>query len=96
MKYCYAQAPMDGQSVDAQMRQLTKAGCKKVFRETTGEGRARAKARGRSDGRKFKLTYPEKREAITRRENGEPWTEIDRSYNVSAATITRLSREVAP
>jgi hypothetical protein len=24
----------DGQSVDAQVRQLTKAGCKKVFRET--------------------------------------------------------------
>ena len=34
MKYGYARASTDGQSVDAQVRQLTKAGCKKVFRET--------------------------------------------------------------
>src|SRR3978361_544329 len=33
MKYGYARVSTDGQSVDAQMRQLTKAGCKKVFRE---------------------------------------------------------------
>jgi predicted site-specific integrase-resolvase len=31
--YGYARVSMDGQSVDAQVRQLTKAGCKKVFRE---------------------------------------------------------------
>jgi predicted site-specific integrase-resolvase len=30
----YARVSTDGQSVDAQVRQLTKAGCKKVFRET--------------------------------------------------------------
>jgi DNA invertase Pin-like site-specific DNA recombinase len=29
----YARVSTDGQSVDAQVRQLTKAGCKKVFRE---------------------------------------------------------------
>jgi DNA invertase Pin-like site-specific DNA recombinase len=29
-----AHQPTDGQSVEAQVRQLTKAGCKKVFRET--------------------------------------------------------------
>ena len=35
MKYGYAQVWADGQSVEAaQVRQLTKAGCKKVFRET--------------------------------------------------------------
>src|SRR5476651_1591181 len=34
MKYGYARVSTDGQSVDAQVRQLTKAGCKKVFRET--------------------------------------------------------------
>ena len=34
MKYGYARVYTDGQSVDAQVRQLTKAGCKKVFRET--------------------------------------------------------------
>ena len=31
--YGYARVSTDGQSVDAQVRQLTKAGCKKVFRE---------------------------------------------------------------
>jgi hypothetical protein len=34
MKYGYARVSTDGQSVKAQVRQLTKAGCKKVFRET--------------------------------------------------------------
>jgi DNA invertase Pin-like site-specific DNA recombinase len=34
MKYGYARVSIDGQSVDARARQLTKAGCKKVFRET--------------------------------------------------------------
>ena len=33
MKYGYARVSSDGQSVDAQVRQLTKAGCKKLFRE---------------------------------------------------------------
>jgi DNA invertase Pin-like site-specific DNA recombinase len=33
MKYGYARLSADGQSVDAQVRQLTKAGCKKVSRE---------------------------------------------------------------
>jgi DNA invertase Pin-like site-specific DNA recombinase len=33
MKYGYARVSTDGQSVDAQVRQLTKAGCGKVFQE---------------------------------------------------------------
>jgi DNA invertase Pin-like site-specific DNA recombinase len=33
MKYGYARVSTDGQSVDAQVRQLTRAGCKKVLRE---------------------------------------------------------------
>jgi DNA invertase Pin-like site-specific DNA recombinase len=33
MKYGYARVSTDGQSVDAQLRQLIKAGCKKVFRK---------------------------------------------------------------
>jgi len=33
MIYRYARVSSDGQSVDAQVRQLTKAGCKRVFRE---------------------------------------------------------------
>jgi DNA invertase Pin-like site-specific DNA recombinase len=33
MKYGYARVSTDGQSIEAQVRQLTNAGCKKVFRE---------------------------------------------------------------
>jgi Resolvase, N terminal domain len=46
MKYGYARVSTDGQSVDAQVRQLTKAGCKKVFREVaSGAKIARAQLR---------------------------------------------------
>jgi DNA invertase Pin-like site-specific DNA recombinase len=183
MKYGYARVSSDGQSVDAQVRQLTKAGCKKVFREVasgaktdraqlrrlldqleagdvltvtrldrlarstrdllntlaaitrkkagfkstgdtwadtttshgrlmltvlgglaeferdlirarTGEGRARAMARGQRMGRPPKLTAHQQKEAIKRRDRGEEsLTEIGRSYNVSAATISRLRSE---
>jgi DNA invertase Pin-like site-specific DNA recombinase len=177
MKYGYARVSTDGQSVEAQVRQLTKAGCKKVFRETasgadrnqlrkaldqlnagdvlmvtrldrlarskrdllntlatitdkkagfrslgdtwadttsahgrlmltvlgglaelerelirarTGEGRARAKARGVKMGRPFKMTSCQIKEALRRRDNGEPMRDIARSYNVSHSTISRL------
>ena len=40
MKYGYARVSTDGQSVDAQVRQLTKAGCKKVFREVASGAKA--------------------------------------------------------
>jgi DNA invertase Pin-like site-specific DNA recombinase len=179
MKYGYARVSTDGQSVDAQVRQLTKAGCKKVFREVasgaktgrtqirraldqleagdvllvtrldrlarstrdllntlatitdrkagfrslgdtwadtttahgclmltvlgglaeferelirarTGEGRARAKAWGKSLGRPFKLTAHQRQEALARREGGELLSEIARSYDVSSSTISRL------
>src|SRR5712671_5978036 len=33
MRFGYARVSTDGQSVEAQVRQLTRAGCKKVFRE---------------------------------------------------------------
>jgi DNA invertase Pin-like site-specific DNA recombinase len=56
-----------------------------------GEGRARAKAKGVKMGRRTKLTDHQKREAIKRRDkNGETLRSIGRSYNVSAATISRL------
>ena len=58
----------------------------------TGEGRARAKARGVKLGRKPKLTPHQQREARQRRENGEVVREIARSYNVHHSTISRLSR----
>jgi DNA invertase Pin-like site-specific DNA recombinase len=180
MTYGYARVSTDGQSVEAQVRQLTKAGCKKVFRETasgaktdrtqlrkaleqidaddvlmvtrldrlarstrdllntlatvadrkagfrslgdtwadttsphgclmltvlgglaeferelirarTGEGRARAKARGVKMGRPPKLTPHQIKEALHRRDAGEPMRDIARTYNVSHSTISRLS-----
>jgi DNA invertase Pin-like site-specific DNA recombinase len=182
MKYGYARVSTDGQSVDAQVRQLRAAGCKTVFREVasgaktdraqlrrllgqlddgdvltvtrldrlarstrdllntlaaitgkkagfrslgdtwadtttshgrlmltvlgglaeferdlirsrTGEGRARAKARGVKMGRKPKLTPHQKAEALKRRDKGETLMEIARSYNVSHTTISRLTAE---
>ena len=64
---------------------------RELIRTRTGEGRARAKARGQSLGRPFKLTDHQKREALARYEKGdETLTDIGRSYNVSAATISRL------
>ena len=62
-----------------------------LIRARTGEGRERAKARGVKMGRPFKLTDHQKREAIERRENGETLADIGRSYNVSPATISRLT-----
>ena len=65
---------------------------KDLIRTRTGEGRARAMARGVKMGRPPKLTPHQQREAIKRRDRGEEsLTEIGRSYNVSAATISRLS-----
>jgi DNA invertase Pin-like site-specific DNA recombinase len=61
-----------------------------LIRARTGEGRARAKARGVRLGRKPKLTPQQIREALARREGGEALTEIARSYNVSHSTISRL------
>jgi DNA invertase Pin-like site-specific DNA recombinase len=180
MIYGYARVSTDGQSVDAQVRQLTKAGCAKVFRETasgaktnrvqlakalatldaddvlmvtrldrlarstrdllntlataaerkagfrslgdawadttsahgrlmltvlgglaeferelirarTGEGRERAKARGVKMGRPPKMTPHQMKEALRRRDAGEPMRDIARSYNVSHSTISRLA-----
>jgi IS30 family transposase len=42
-------------------------------------------------GRKPKLTQHQQREAIRRREKGEPMRDIARSYNVSHSTISRLT-----
>jgi DNA invertase Pin-like site-specific DNA recombinase len=62
-----------------------------LIRTRTGEGRVRAVARGQKMGRPPKLTPHQQREAIKRRDRGEEsLIEIGRSYNVSAATISRL------
>jgi DNA invertase Pin-like site-specific DNA recombinase len=63
-----------------------------LIRARTSEGRARAVARGQRMGRPPKLTPHQQREAIKRRHRGEESAaEIGRSYNVSAATISRLA-----
>ena len=59
----------------------------------TGEGRARAKARGVKMGRKPKLTPHQRSEALARIEAGEAMRDIGRSYNVAHTTISRLSRQ---
>src|SRR5207245_11806123 len=64
---------------------------RELIRIRTSEGRARAKANGKSLGRRFKLTAHQKQEAIRRRDQGEPVRAIARSYNVNASTISRLT-----
>jgi len=62
-----------------------------LSRARNGEGRARAKARGGHMGRSAKLISHQKHEAIKRRDKGEETlVEIARSYNVSAAKISRF------
>jgi DNA invertase Pin-like site-specific DNA recombinase len=56
----------------------------------TGEGRARAMAKGVKFGRKPKLTAHQIAEARKRREGGEALSDIGRSFNVSHSTISRL------
>jgi DNA invertase Pin-like site-specific DNA recombinase len=63
-----------------------------LIRARTTEGRARAVARGVKMGRPPKLTPHQQKEAIKRRDTGdESLADIGRSYNVSAATISRLT-----
>jgi DNA invertase Pin-like site-specific DNA recombinase len=63
---------------------------RELIRARTGEGRKLAKAQGVKMGRKPKLTEHQRREALRRRDAGEPTREIARSYNVSHSTISRL------
>ncbi len=64
---------------------------RELIRARTGKGRERAKARGVKMGRRPKLTDHQKREALKRRDAGEPMREIARTYNVSHSTISRLA-----
>ena len=64
-----------------------------LIRNRTGEGRARAKARGVKMGRKPKLTPHQQAEAIRRRDDGEALREIARTFGVHHATISRLDRD---
>ena len=57
---------------------------------THGRRAGAAVARGVKIGRKPKLTPHQQKEALKRREQGEPVREIGRSFNVSHSTISRL------
>jgi DNA invertase Pin-like site-specific DNA recombinase len=65
---------------------------RELIRICTGEGRARAKADGKSLGRKPKLTPHQKEEVTRRRDEGASVRQIALSYNgVGKSTISRLS-----
>jgi DNA invertase Pin-like site-specific DNA recombinase len=64
---------------------------RELIRARTGEGRERAKVRGVHMGRPPKLTQHQKKEALKRRDAGEPTREIARMFNVSHSTISRLA-----
>jgi DNA invertase Pin-like site-specific DNA recombinase len=66
---------------------------RELIRARTGEGRARAKARGVHMGRPPALTPHQRKEAIARRDAGESLADIGRSYDVSHSTISRLQAE---
>src|SRR6201984_57321 len=63
-----------------------------LIRARTGEGRERAKARGVKMGRPPKLTPHQAKEALRRRDAGEPMRDVAKTYNVSHSTISRLAR----
>lgn len=59
----------------------------------TSEGRRRAKLAGRKLGRDFTLTPHQRREALARKEAGEPHGAIALTYGVNRSTISRLKAE---
>jgi DNA invertase Pin-like site-specific DNA recombinase len=61
-----------------------------LIRSRTGEGRARAVARGVKMGRKPEMTPHQIKEALRRRDAGEPMRDIAKDFNVSHSTISRL------
>ena len=64
---------------------------RELIRARTGDGRARAKARGVKFGRPTALTPHQRQEALKRLAHGEAQADLARSYGVSQATISRLA-----
>jgi DNA invertase Pin-like site-specific DNA recombinase len=64
---------------------------RELIRARTGDGRARAKARGVKFGRPAALTPHQRQEALQRLANGNAQADVARTFNVSQATISRLS-----
>jgi DNA invertase Pin-like site-specific DNA recombinase len=70
-----------------------------LIRARIGEGWSRAKARGVKMGRPPKMTPHQVKEALSRRDAGEPMRDIARLYiarlyNVSHSTISRLTPRI--
>jgi DNA invertase Pin-like site-specific DNA recombinase len=63
---------------------------RELIQARTGDGRARAKARGVKFGRPIALTPHQRQEALQRLAQGEAQADIARSYAVSQATISRM------
>jgi DNA invertase Pin-like site-specific DNA recombinase len=64
---------------------------RELIRARTGDGRARAMAKGVRFGRPHSLTPHQRQEAIQRLATGEAQADLARSYGVSQATISRLA-----
>jgi DNA invertase Pin-like site-specific DNA recombinase len=64
---------------------------RELIRARTGEGRKRAMANGVPFGRPRKMTPHQRREALVRIADGETYSDIARTYNVNAITISRLA-----
>src|SRR3954452_18244920 len=62
-----------------------------LIRTRTAEGRSRAKTQGKHMGRPPSLTAAQQKEATKRRAAGATLRELAHSYNVSRATISRLT-----
>jgi DNA invertase Pin-like site-specific DNA recombinase len=63
---------------------------RELIRARTGDGRARAKARGVRFGRPA-ATPSQRQEALQHLANGDAQADVARSFNVSQATISRLA-----
>ena len=64
---------------------------RELIRARTGDGRKRAKASGVKFGRPAALTPDQRQEAIQKLAKGEAQVDVARTFNVSQATISRLS-----
>jgi DNA invertase Pin-like site-specific DNA recombinase len=64
---------------------------RELIRARTGEGRKRAKASGVKFGRPAALTLDQRQEAIQKVAQGEAQADLATFFNVSQATISRLS-----
>ena len=64
---------------------------RELIRARTGDGRARAKARGVRFGRPAALAPHQRQEVLQRLASGEAQADVARTFSVSQATISRLA-----